>query len=275
MSWMVFIVTHGPIIDKYYKKDKDFSNKNYTFFNVSDNEILNKNNYKIINKSDVSNFISLGKKYAEGEVIYNIYKNNLYKEYDNIGFLHWDYELVNSDSKKHNITSEIEKIVGNWASDGKEFVSFSSYDFISDFNQKIMMDEDYPDTLTGDGKNCYETIIKEYNEYFNKNISLKDLDGKEICLCSAFLCSKENFEKLMGFYSFIVEKGYLNKFDKDNKNRFPGGMLERYIGVFFSEFKIIDLPLIHWFKKSFSKAIKSFLYKNFLRFFSKKYEFKK
>lgn len=270
MSWMIFIVTHGPIVEKYYKKDSNFSNLNYKFFNVSDSKILNKNRYPIINKSDVANFIHLGKQYTEGEVIYNVYKNNLYKDYDNIGFIHWDYELVNSKTREYNITSQINNIIETGSIAEKGFISFSSFDFISDFNQKIMMDESHPDELTGNGKNCYETIIREYNEYFNKDISVDSLAGKEICLCSAFLCNKHSFESLMKFYCYIVEKGNLNKFDKEKIFRFPGGMLERYIGIFFSEFEMIKLPLNHHFKNKFQKNIKVFIYKNFLKFFKEK-----
>jgi len=270
MSWMIFVITHGPILEKYYKKDSGFSKLNYTFFNVSDSKIYNKNKYSIINKSDVVNFVHLGKQYAEGEAIYNVYKNNLHKDYDNIGFIHWDYELINENSNKHNITDQINNIIETGVVAEKGFISFSSFDFISEFNQKIMMDENRPNELTGNGKNCYETIISEYNEYFNKDISINSLTGKEICLCSAFLCSKHNFESLMKFYCYIVEKGDLNKFDKEKRFRFPGGMLERYIGIFFSEFNIIKLPLKHHFKNKLKKQIKTIIYRNFLKFFKEK-----
>jgi len=275
MKWLIFIITHGPIIKAYYESDVLFSAENYAFFNVAEQKISGPADYQVINRTDLPHFRPLGKKYAEGEAIYNIYKSGLYRDYDYVGFIHYDHELIDSRSGRYDITAQIKGILEQGRLDEKEFIAFSGLNFIADYNQEIMMDERYPDKLTGHGRNCYLTIIQEYNEYFHQDVSVASLKGKRLGLCSAFMCSRRNFGELMGFLSFIIEKGYLNKFDRKNKHRFPGGMLERYIGIFFSRFKLIEVPLAHRSRPNFKRLVKYFIYHNFLRFFvSKKYELK-
>ena len=241
MSWKIFIITHGPVIDNYYEKDLSFSNEHYTFINVS-NELISHSKFEVVNKNEIKDFIHLGKWYAEGEAIYNVFKNNLYDEYDYIGFLHWDYELLSEITYLgSNITSIIDKIIDK----KNQFISFSTFRFEDDYNQKIMMDNNYPDQLVGEGKNCWETIISDYNRYFKNDIDVEYLMTKRINLCSAFMCNKLIFEDLMGFYSEIIESKKLDFFDSNHQYRFQGGMLERYIGCFSHKFSMVELPLYH------------------------------
>jgi hypothetical protein len=241
MKWKIFIVTHGPIIEDYYKNDLLFSEEHYTFFNVSDIPITHKK-FNVINKSEITNFIHLGKWYAEGEAIYNIYKNNLYKEYDYIGFIHWDFELK---SINHFIGVEISNLINKCIDQGEKFISFETYSFSQDYAQKIMMDENFPNHVVGDGHNCYEEIIKDYNNFYNENVEIDFLMTKRINLCSAFLSDKSVFEILMPFYSWIIESKKLDKYNFDTKYRFQGGMLERYIGCFSHKYSLSEIPLFH------------------------------
>lgn len=252
MSWKIFIISHGPIIDNYYKNDPMFSYEHFVVFNVSDKPISHPK-FKIINKTDVKGFIQLGKWYAEGEAIYNIYKNNLHKDCDYIGFIHWDYELLSQNPFiAYNISDTIEKIIKQ----KEKFISFSTYSFAEDYNQNIMMDINFPNQLVGKGRNCYETIVSDYNEYFNETIEIEYLMTKRINLCSAFLCQISVYDELMEFYCKIVERGNLELFDKNHEHRFQGGMLERYIGCYSHKFSIAELPLYHRFSDSMINKFK-------------------
>jgi len=249
--------------------------KNYSFLNVSSEKIdTNLDGFDVINIKNLNNFKSLGKWWAETEAIYNVYLNELYKDYDYIGFIHWDHELKieKENSERFNVTESITNFL-QMKLDNSHFIAFQTIKFDLDFNQGIMMDEKFPNKLTGSGQNCWHTIINDYNKYFNRKISFNDLKGRDICISSTFFCSKDLFEKMMKFYSFIIENNYLNKFDVYHRYRFQGGMMERYAGIFLSDYNIFKLPLAHHTKFNFLKFIKFFIYKYFLRFLLlKKYE---
>lgn len=253
MKWKIFIITHGPIIEDYYKNDLQFSDKHYSFINVSDTPIVN-SSFDVLNKSFIANFIHLGKWYAEGEAIYNVFKNNLYNEYDYIGFIHWDYELLSENEYfGYEITSTIEKLIAQ----KEKFISFSTYSFIDDYRQNIMMDVNYPNQLVGNGKNCWEKIIDDYNNYFGCEVNLDILMTKRINLCSAFLCEITVFKELMGFYCSIIESKQLDIYDLAHEYRFQGGMLERYIGCFSHKYNLAELTLFHRWSGSFQENQKN------------------
>jgi hypothetical protein len=244
MNWKIFIVIHGPIENDYYLNDPKFSYDNFTLFNVSDN-LIKHDKFEIINKSEIKDYIQLGKWYAEAEAIYNIFKNNLYQDYDYIGFIHWDYELRSEDSLiNYNVVSAIEEVI----SQDYSFISFSTFDFSYAYNQHIMMDTAYPNQCYGEGKNCFETIVEEYNDYFKKSVNVDYLITRKINLCSAFMCKKSVFQDLMGFYCCIIEEGNLNKFDTNHEYRFQGVMMERYIGCYSHQFNFADIPLFHHYQ---------------------------
>lgn len=274
MKWVIFIVTHGPIIEDYYKNDPLFSKEHYVFLNVAQNPIAG--TYKdlsIINIPAVDNFISLGKQWVETEAIYNIYTSGLYKNYDYIGFIHWDHEFrTGAKPFAFNITEKINRYL-EAGLELKEFISFQTIDFSADFNQHIMMDDNRPNELIGNGRNCWEGIIRDYNDYFHEHLSLTDLRGKKICISSAFLCDRDSFERMMGFYAYIIKSRNLEKFDTGHKYRFQGGMMERYAGIFFHDYRLINIHLYHHTKFNLTKEIKYLIYHYFWRFlpFSKKY----
>jgi len=222
-TWAIYIINHGPIYPENYSKDLFFSEKNWKFFNINDNKLC---------------YINLGKWWAESEAIYNIYKSGIYKQYDYVGFIHYDFKL------DHNGDYLITRLINN-AINNFNFISFSTYNFSNDYNQHIMMDEEQPNQLVGKGKNCYENIVKYYNEFFKKNISINDIWHKKINLCSSFLTRKDIFEDLMSFISYIIESNILDKFDTEHKFRLQGGMIERFIAVYSSQLNIYDLNLKH------------------------------
>ena len=241
MNWKIYIVTHGPIIADYYKNDLLFSNEHFTFINVSENSLKHER-FEIINKNEIRDYISIGKWYAEGEAIYNVFKNNLYKDYDYIGFIHWDYDLL---SENNFFGSNFSETIAKLVMKNVDFISFSTFTFYEDYNQNIMMDKNYPNTLTGNGINCWDEIINDFNLFFNRDIDINLMMTKRINLCSAFLCKTVVFEELMSFVSFVIESKKLDEFDIDHNYRFQGGMLERYIGCFSHQLVLSELPLYH------------------------------
>ncbi len=265
MKWKVIVVTHGPIINEYYKGIiVGGILENIIFFNVSDERII-RDDLEIVNKVDLPEYISLGKHYAEAEVIYNVYKLNLFDDLDALGFVHWDYEFR---SENDYFGLNIVKAIDNLLLKGQEFISFSTFSFEQDYNQNIMMDPSFPNQLVGSGGNCYEKIVKDYNEFFDASINLNLMMSKQINLCSAFLCLREVFSDLMPFYSWVIEKGELKLFDTEHKYRFQGGMMERYVGVFSHRYNMAQLPLFHHYvstqekinqKRGFVQCFKSIL----------------
>ena len=246
MKWKIFIVTHGPIEEKHYQYEPGFPSENFEFFNVSD-DVLNHSTYSVMNKSEISDFIHLGKWFAEAEVIYNIFKLNLFQEYDYIGFVHWDHELKSDfPINPYNISDQIERLIDN----GERFISFETYPLSYDFSQGIQMDSRHPNQLFGRGKNCYYTILDDFNHFYGKAMSMDVLMTRRVNLCSAFLMEKSLFEELMPFYCSIIESKKLDLFDIDHSNRFHGVMMERYISCFSSQFRLAELKLKHHYNVS-------------------------
>lgn len=253
-SWKIFIVTHGPIVEKYYKNDHGFSNEHFAFINVADT-IINHPYFNVINKKNIIRFVNLGKWYAEAEAIYNMFLLKEHEKYDYIGFIHWDYELSSPDDNTgYNITQTIESKIGQ----NVPFISFSSYHADMIYQQKIMMDERYPDQKIGNGTNCMDIILEDYNRHFATAIKFDDIRNRRMNLCSAFLCRKDIFEHMLKFYCAIIEEGKINKFDTQHKYRFQGGLLERYIGIYTTQIDFAEIELTHHYNHA--KEASSFPY---------------
>jgi hypothetical protein len=240
-TWKIFIVTHGPVRDHYYINDPDFLKEHFALFNVSAT-VLRNAKLEVINASNIDGYEYLGKWWAEAEAIYNVYKYRLYTDLDYVGFIHWDYELKSLDG---SIQYNVCQAISNAIEQKRPFISFSTFDFQYAFDLNVMMDCRYPNQCYGNGKNCFDTILEDYNAFYKKMVTLEDLMDCRINLCSAFLVSKSVFEEMMPFYVHAIQKGFLNKFDTTHAYRFQGGMMERYIGVFSSQIKMTDIPLHH------------------------------
>ena len=258
-KWKIYIIGHEKIYSEQMRGDKKFNNRNYCFLNVGTTDTLeNSEKYCCINQKDLTGFVSLGKYWAESEGIYNIWKSGIYKELNYIGFLHYDIEfrLMNKKRMREsfylgtatNVTSRIEKYLKK---KDKCHISFQTYDVQWDYEQDISADEQNPNKLTHGGMNCYDYILNDYNHYFHTSYIIDDLlKQKKINLCSCFLIDVPTFEKMMGFFEWIVMSHKLDIFDAEHQFRFQGGMAERYFGVFllFEYEKMLDLKLIHLLK---------------------------
>jgi len=246
-KWRIFIVTHGPIIDDYYKDDPLFNNENYVFFNVSD-KILKHDKFTVINKCEIPRYKTMGKWWAESEVIYNLYRLGLYEDFDYIGFMHYDFEFkVINDNNRTNIT----EILNTKVRQNKDYISFFSHDMCNILKQYLILDDRAPNTLFGDPgsgmHNCIEKIVEDYNLIFNKKLTLKDLMPKRANLCCSFLVKKDIFEKMASLLYVIMNSGYLDKFDVLHKYRLHGQITERYVSVFSTNYNIDEITLKHNF----------------------------
>jgi hypothetical protein len=246
-AWNVFIITHRHIFDWLYSRDREFSQEHYSFVNVASQKLEDRylKKFKIINMIEIPNFIPIGAEYAESEAIYNIYKHGeFYQNLDYIGFLHYDHEFLLSNGER-NITERINRYLKDKTS---AHISFTTFNVLWDYFKHIMTDESQPETLCGLGRNCYDYILTDYNQYFRTHYTLPDLLNRiKINVCSSFIIDRQTFEKMMGFCSSIIESKKLNVFDSLRRYRFQGQLMERYYSVFlaFEYNEFLDLTLPH------------------------------
>lgn len=253
-TWKIYIIGHKKIHAELMADDKLFNNVNYTFLNVGQaNQLENGENFDCINQKELPNYISIGKYWAESEGIYNVWRSGRHRELAYIGFLHYDIEF-RMDRKfclggRTNITERINKYIRGKQ---KAHISFATYTTVQDYAQKIMMDPARPNELVGDGINCYDQILIDYNAYFKTDYTLDDFFARKyINLCSCFLMDTASFDQMMGFFDWLVNSHKLDAYDTEHRNRFQGGMAERYFGVFllFAYDKMLDMSLVHQYDR--------------------------
>ncbi|SCY73198.1 hypothetical protein SAMN02910371_03633 [Butyrivibrio sp. INlla14] len=260
-KWVIYIVSHNTLYKQMYFHDSLFGRDHFQVLNVGSSSIKDSLGLDVIDQKSLDKYLDLGKWWAESEGIYNIWRSQLWKELDYIGFIHYDLELRLDDRvvgfPRTDITSRIE----DYLADKKDIhISFETHDFEEDYNQKIMADEDQPDKLVGDGRNCYDYILEEYNNYYGTNFTKKDLiKRKQINLCSCFMMNTDAFNNMMLFWDYIIKTGELLKFDSKHLYRFQGGMAERFFGVWmalrYSE--CLDLSLVHHYNDGLKNDLKT------------------
>jgi len=231
----IFVIFHKDIKLEYYKEE---ILPHIVFVNVNQNnnylENINDLKLSIINLHDFSNYVSLGRQYAESEVIYNLFRNKKYiKKLDYIGFLHHDMDV--SMVSLNQILSLCDKY---------DVISFDSHIIKDDYNNMFLMDRRKPNVWQGLGKNCYEQILEDINNHQKKEVKIEEIKNKHITLCCAFLLKSSKFEILMGFISKIIESKKLEIFDSDRRYRMQGGLLERYVGIWLT----INIPEYYYLK---------------------------
>ncbi|WP_316796886.1 hypothetical protein [Pedobacter agri] len=237
LRYKIFVIFHDKIIEEYYDSSVL---ENLVFINVNPNNKYNYPGLNILNLHDLENFIPLGKWYAESEVIYNIKRNDdLIRELDYIGFIHHDIDFkIMTDSY---IQEEISRT---------QLINLQPYSFQVDFNQKILMDEKFPEKLKGQGNNCYLSIFNDFNRFYDTNYNVKDFLGIGVVnLCACFIIRKNLFDSMMQFIDPIIESHRLDRYDTGRKYRIQGGFMERYYATWFMLKKIsgINIKLDHFF----------------------------
>jgi hypothetical protein len=133
------------------------------------------------------------------------------------------------------------------------------------------MDKRQPDQFVGEGRNCLDEILVEYNRFFGTGYSMLDVEKDGFLnMCDCFVTPVFLFDKLMSFVASVIENGSLDIYDTKRRHRLQGGLLERYVAVFFALERInkTDLTIIHRYwdkKKSDNNFVRRLLKKMFVK----------
>lgn len=249
-TWSVNIVAHHRLFPEMYTSDPSYRRDAYKVINVKEGHILNADVAQTQQMLSWEAFRPLGAHWAEFEAIANFYWADLHKEFEYVGFIHYDMELRLrkkrfTSSKYVQVTDAIDKAT---ASSQFDHISFASVSTSWDIRQRILADPDKPEQLTGRGLSAYERILDDYNSYFATRYTEETLRvSKRINVCSSFLVKRDLFTRLMEFMTWVVETRGLDSLDQLRRHRLQGGLAERYVGVFlaFNAHRSLDLTLRH------------------------------
>jgi hypothetical protein len=234
-----------------YVNDPKWNPSNYTAINVSTQPLALERACPVINQFDLPRSRHLGAHWAESEAIYNYYLNDLHRGMDFVGFIHYDMELrLRGWRLKRLVGSRsITQRINDWVADRESgHISFETHSPAGDYGQRIMADFDHTEVLVGDGVNCYDKILADYNEYSKSTRTLAELLRRpKINLCSSFLVDTPTFVRMMRFFDWVVSTRDLDALDQSRRHRLQGGLAERYLGVFllFEYPTLTDMSLVH------------------------------
>jgi hypothetical protein len=162
--------------------------------------------------------------YNEGSALYHVYTNNLYTEYDYVGFGQYDMKF-NSGSIKA-ITQQIEKESRN--TKHIFYINFFAYPFTGSFSLLIKK------------YNKFECGLKSYNDFFNTTYTKTDLLKNYMPVFNTFVIPKQMYEKMMSWlqYYFVEDicEDDITMYDmtipKNIIHFGTGHMIEALVGMF-------------------------------------------
>jgi hypothetical protein len=181
----LFVCFHKKIFPDIYKIIPIEKQNYLTFYGVNHKDL--EINEKIIYEYELTHYNSnlQTNNYNEGSCIYHIYKNNLYNNYDYIGFC--QYDMIFSEFFFKNIEY---KILNN-----------SNIIFYLDFFQSEILGgqtaiiKDYYNIPAG---------LNSYNKFFNRNYTTENLVSNKMIICNTFLIPKKMYEKMMSWLINII-----------------------------------------------------------------------
>lgn len=247
MTWKNFVMFHKQLEQGSYTADPSFSFDNYIFIEANpdieskiDTEFFDGH---IIKEWELPEYDARlqAATYMAPSIIYHIYKNNLYKDLNHIGFLEYDIPLERSDLK--SVTGAIQEIVSN--------------------NERVIVPYRYQHTLAVlrnqkdikmNGRNAIDQIFDDYNEFFGTNHKPKQYLNEKVTTQQSFLSDTKTFEKIMGFISHVIENKLAER--KSSWHR-PSTLMDRYFAVSLlleNDAKTIPLPLEHQNLKQWSET---------------------
>jgi len=238
-----YIVYHSTIEESFFES---MPNDIKIFTKVGPQKSKINKKFQKLELNSLPNYFQLSQSYAEGEVLFNLFLNpQIYNQSEYIGFGQYDIQL----KTKYDYFKDYIK--------PNNLIAFEHATLIQDYNQNILMDLNQRNKLCGEGYNCYNQIIKDYNYFFKTNHKLEDYWGREIALCSAFIIKTEIYTKLMNWLTVIILSNKLNWFDEHNQHRIQAGFFERYCALFLmlENLNYIRIPNIHHGTSDFKKYI--------------------
>lgn len=238
-----YIVYHSTIEESF---SASIPNDVKIFTKVGNAESKINKTFQKLEINKLPKYFQLSQSYAEGQALFNIFLNpSIYQQSEYIGFGQYDIELL----VKYN---EFEKYI-----QPNNLIAFEYSTLQQDYNQRILMDLNQRNKLCGDGYNCYNQIIKDYNYFFKTNYKLENYWNKEIALCSSFIIKTDIYVKLMNWLSMIILSNKLNWFDENNQYRIQAGFFERYCALFLmlENLNYIRIPTVHHGTPEFKKYI--------------------
>lgn len=252
MKWKVLIAcsSEKDIRPEYYQNDPLFSKENYSFFNLGEGKIVS-NHFDIVNSCGIPGYVRLGRKYAESEAIYNIFRLGLFQDYDYIGLMHYDFNFYDKASMQTNITELLDNCVESKA----DFISFFSAPFKAILEYyNVLMDERKPNCLfvrdsgLKDPKSINKKIVEDIDHILGKKLDLQSISiDSKIALCCSFMAKRNIFNEIGKLVSTTIDDRIFDGFDVEDRHRFPGQAIERYVAIYSLLYKKICFMLDHKF----------------------------
>jgi hypothetical protein len=240
-----YIVYHSTIEESF---TDSIPNDTRIFTKVGFSESKIRKELQKLELNSLPNYFQLSQSYGEGQVLFNLFLNpQVYTQSEYIGFGQYDIQLLVPYKNFENYIKP------------NNLLAFEYSTLRQDYNQRILMDLNQRNKLCGEGYNCYNQIIKDYNYFFKTNHKLEDHWHKEIALCSAFIIKTEIYTKLMNWLYVMILSNKWNWFDENNQHRIQAGLFERHCAVFLmlENLNYIRIPTIHHGTPEFKQYIKT------------------
>jgi hypothetical protein len=226
-TFQIFIIFHKNIYDKCYQYiSQEDLDKYFTFVAVDETitKTYTPNKYNIIKEWElpIYNPELRKNKFLENTVIYHIFANQIYKQYDFIGFFHYDMLFLNN---------VIEDIKSGLKSNIKAFYGKNLHPVPGEY---VMHTPHFNDFIWPDESECFP-ILEKYEQYFHKKILKKSVYP----YCNTYIIESKTFDKIMTWIITVYKTVVID---------IPG-VYERLMGVSIGEentFNVVGyLDIIH------------------------------
>jgi hypothetical protein len=214
-TFHIFIIYHKNIYDKCYQHiSQEDLDKHFTFIAVDETitKTYTPNKYNIIKEWElpIYNPELRKNKLVENSAIYHIFINQIYKQYDFIGFFHYDMPFL---------TNVVEDIKNGFKNNIKAFYGKNLYHVPGEY---IMHTGNYNNYIWPNEPEC-SPMLEYYETYFNKKILKKSIYP----YCNAYIIETTTFNKVM---SWIV-----TTYNKVEMTDITAGVYERLMGISIGE----------------------------------------
>ena len=252
VTYQFYNVWHHKLFDKCYEKCSKYDLSKITMYGVNESykKFYNdKKDYNILYEYDLPYYDKSiqEKNYCQTSALMHIYKNNIHKQHDYVGFIQYDMEIF------ENCMSNIESYIQN--NSDIEYVFYlnpnkrNAYElFLQNHNKEKVLD---PKGLIWPYEN---SILQKYNDFFNTNYRPNDIVHHDydyvIPLLHTFLIPQKMFDKMM--------KWFYHYFDWVDENMYKitemdhACFTERMLSLFFAiemihnkNIKCVELKLKH------------------------------